>query len=214
MQRLIDLFFDIPAAWALGAVFFLTCAEASLFFGFVIPGEIAVVLGGVLASRGTVKLESVVAASVGGAILGDFIGFLIGRRFGAAFLQRRFPAKWPPVRAWIDQRGAPTVFLGRFTAFLRAIVPTAAGAAQMSPGRFVFWNVLGGVAWGTGFTLLGYFAGEGYEAALHWAGRGSLAVSILVATVIAVFVVKHILVKRLTPATLPGPDTGEGKRPV
>jgi hypothetical protein len=48
MQRLIDLFFDIPAAWALGAVFFLTCAEASLFFGFVIPGEITVVLGGVL----------------------------------------------------------------------------------------------------------------------------------------------------------------------
>jgi hypothetical protein len=66
MQRLIDLFFDVPAAWALGAVVFLTCAEASLFFGFVIPGEIAVVLGGVLASRGTVKLESAVAAAVGG----------------------------------------------------------------------------------------------------------------------------------------------------
>jgi len=84
----------------------------------------------------------------------------------------------------------------------------------MSPARFVFWNVLGGVAWGTGFTLLGYFAGEGYEAALHWAGRGSLAVLILLAAVIAVFVVQRILVKRLTPATLPGPDAGEGKRPV
>lgn len=212
MQQLIDLFFEIPAAWALGAVFFLTCAEASLFFGFVVPGEIAVVLGGVLASRGTVTLAGVVAAAVGGAILGDFIGFLIGRRFGAAFFQRRFPTKWPPVRTWIDQRGAPAVFLGRSTAFLRAVVPTAAGAARMSPARFVLWNVLGGVAWGTGFSLLGYFAGEGYEAALQWAGRGSLAVLVLLATVIAVFVVKRILVKRL--GHPPGPDVGEGKRPV
>jgi membrane-associated protein len=197
MQRLIDLFFDIPAVWALGAVFFLTCAEASLFFGFVIPGEIAVVLGGVLASRGTVAFLSVAAAAVGGAILGDFIGFSIGRRFGAAFLERSFPKKWPPVRAWIDRRGGPAVFLGRSTAFLRAVVPTAAGAARISPARFIFWNVLGGVTWGTGFTLLGYLVGEEYEAALHWAGRGSRAVLILLVTVIAFFLVKHILVKRL-----------------
>ncbi len=204
MQRLIDLFFDIPAAWALGAVFFLTCAEASLFFGFVIPGEIAVVLGGVLAARGRVALENVLTAAIGGAILGDFIGFLIGRRFGTAFLQRRFPERWPPVRDWIHQRGAPTVLLGRSTAFLRAVVPTAAGAARMSPGRFVFWNVMGGVAWGTTFTLLGYFGGEGYEAALHLAGRGSLAILILLATVIAAFVVKRLLIKRLTSAIPPG----------
>lgn len=196
MQRLIEIFFGVPAAWALAAVFLLTCAEASLFFGFVIPGEIAVVLGGVLAARGNVRLGSVLAAAVGGAILGDFIGFLIGRRFGAEFLERRFPKKWPSVRAWIDQRGAPVVFLGRSTAFLRAVVPTAAGAARMLPARFVFWNVLGGLAWGIGFGLLGYFAGEEYEAALHWAGHGSQAILVLVVTVIAFFVVKHILAKR------------------
>ena len=197
MQRLIDLFFAIPAAWALGAVFFLTCAEASLFFGFVIPGEIAVVLGGVLASRGSVALSSVVAFAVGGAILGDFIGYLIGRRFGTAFLQRSFPKRWPPVRAWIDRRGGPAIFLGRSTAFLRAVVPTAAGAARISPWRFLFWNVLGGVTWGTGFSVLGYLVGEEYEAALHWAGRGSRAILVLILTVIAFFVIKRILVKRL-----------------
>ena len=197
MQRLIDLFFAIPAAWALGAVFFLTCAEASLFFGFVIPGEIAVVLGGVLASRGSVALSSVVAFAVGGAILGDFTGYLIGRRFGTAFLQRSFPKRWPPVRAWIDRRGGPAIFLGRSTAFLRAVVPTAAGAARISPWRFLFWNVLGGVTWGTGFSVLGYLVGEEYEAALHWAGRGSRAILVLILTVIAFFVIKRILVKRL-----------------
>lgn len=204
MQRLIALFFGIPAAWALGTVFFLTCAEASLFFGFVLPGEIAVVLGGVLASRGTVALGGVMACAIGGAIVGDFVGFLIGRRFGAELLARRFPRKWPPVRAWIQRLGAPAVFFGRSTAFLRAVVPTAAGAAHMSPLRFVLWNVMGGVVWGTAFTLVGYFAGEGYEAALEWAGRGSLAMGLLIATVVAVFVVKRLLVKRLASAIPPG----------
>jgi undecaprenyl-diphosphatase len=198
MDRFIQLFFAIPAPVALGAVFLLTCAEASLFFGFVIPGEIAVVLGGVLASRGSVPLAGVIAAAVGGAILGDFFGFSIGRRYGSGFLERRFPKRWPGVRTWIDKRGAPAVFFGRSTAFLRAVVPTAAGAARMSPWRFLLWNVLGGVVWGTGFSILGYFAGEGYKAVLRWAGRGSVAVTVLVVALFAAYFIKRSLDRRVT----------------
>lgn len=195
MQRFVDLFFQIPAAWVLLTVFVLTCAEASLFFGFVLPGEIAVVLGGVLAARGTVSLAGVLAAAICGAILGDLIGFLIGWHFGSAFLQRRFPTKWPPVRKWLDRRGAHAVFFGRSTAFLRAVVPAAAGAARIAPLRFLLWNALGGIAWAGGFTLLGYFAGEGYEAALHWAGRGTIAVTTLIAAIVAPLVVKRFLLR-------------------
>ena|ERR1700737_2055414 len=198
MDRFIQLFFAIPAPLALGAVFLLTCAEASLFFGFVIPGEIAVVLGGVLASRGSVPLGGVIAAAVGGAILGDFFGFSIGRRYGSVFLERRFPKRWPRVRTWIDKRGAPAVFFGRSTAFLRAVVPTAAGAARMSPWKFLLWNVLGGVAWGITFSLVGYFAGEGYKAALRWAGRGSIAVTILILAFVAAYLLKRRIDQRLT----------------
>lgn len=79
IARFIDWFFSISASFAIVAVFLLTASEAALFFGFVIPGEIAVVLGGVLASRGNVSLRSVLAAAVLGAIVGDFIGFQIGR---------------------------------------------------------------------------------------------------------------------------------------
>ncbi len=198
MDRFIQLFFAISAPVALGTVFLLTCAEASLFFGFIIPGEIAVVLGGVLASRGSVPLGGVIGAAVGGAILGDFLGFSIGRRYGSEFLERRFPKRWPGIRTWIDRCGAPAVFFGRSTAFLRAIVPTAAGAARMSPWRFLLWNVLGGVAWGTGFSLLGYFAGEGYKAVLRWAGRGSVAVTVLIAALLAAYFLKRFLVRRVT----------------
>ncbi len=198
VQRFIDLFFSIPAPLAIGAVFLLTASEAALFFGFVIPGEISVVLGGVLAARGNVPLFGVLSAAVLGAILGDFIGFQVGRHFGTALLERHVPDRWPPVRDWLRRRGPPAVFFGRSTAFLRAVVPTAAGAARMPPVQFLRWNVLGGVAWGTTFTLLGYFAGEGYEAALHWAGRGSLALLALVAMIVALIVAKRYLVRRWT----------------
>jgi undecaprenyl-diphosphatase len=206
MDHFVDLFFGVSAAWALGAVFALTAAEASLFFGFVIPGEIAVVLGGVLASRGNVPLIGAASAAVAGAIIGDLIGFTIGRHFGAPLLESCFPRQWPRVRAWLHRRGGPAVFFGRATAFLRAVVPTAAGAAGMMPLRFLFWNVVGGVAWGVGFTLLGYFAGEGYEAALAWAGRGSLGALILVALIAGVLFLKSRLIRRWSEGTqgLPG----------
>lgn len=208
IQRLMDLFFSVPARWAIGVVFLLTCAEASLFFGFVIPGEIVVVAAGVLASRETVLLPAVIAAAVCGAVTGDTIGFLIGRRYGAAVLHRFFPRRWPPIGKWLDRRGAPAVFFGRSTAFLRAVVPTAAGAAHMSPSRFLVWNIAGGIVWGTGFSLLGYFAGEGYEAAVRWAGRGSLAFASLVAGLAAAFAAKRLLIRRLTAVPPAGPADG------
>src|SRR5215471_3107836 len=196
MGQLVDLLFSVPAAWALAGVFLLTAAEASLFFGFVIPGEIAVVIGGVLASRDTVPLPSAMAAAVAGAVIGDLVGFAVGSHFGAPLLERRFPRHWPKLRAWIQRRGGPAVFLGRSTAFLRAIVPTAAGAAHMAFSRFLLWNVLGGVSWGVAFTLLGYFAGESYEVALHRLGRGSLGALLLIALIAGILVLKSYLIQR------------------
>jgi membrane protein DedA with SNARE-associated domain len=203
LERLADLLFQVPPLLALGTVFGLTCAEAALFFGFVIPGEIAVVLGGVLASRGTVALTATLAAAIAGAVIGDAIGFLLGRRFGSAFLEKRFPRRWPPVARWIHRRGAVAVFLGRSTAFLRAIVPTAAGAARMAPARFLLWNVLGGVSWATAFTLVGYFAGEGYEAAMRAAGKEGAILFALIAVLALLAWGKHVFVRRLTPALPP-----------
>jgi membrane-associated protein len=196
MEQFVDLLFAVPARWALAGVFFLTAAEASLFFGFVIPGEIAVVIGGVLASRDSVPLPGAMGAAVAGAVIGDLVGFAIGRHFGAPLLERRFPRHWPRLRAWIQRRGGPAVFLGRSTAFLRAIVPTAAGAARMTFSRFLLWNVLGGVSWGVGFTLVGYFAGEGYEVALRRLGRGSLGALLLIALIAGVLALKSYLIQR------------------
>ncbi len=143
------------------------------------------------------RLEAAIAAGILGAILGDFVGFQVGRRYGAAVLERYFPRRWPPIRTWLRRRGPPAVLVGRSTAFLRAIVPTAAGAAGMPTGQFLAWNVLGGVLWATAVTLVGYFAGEGYEAAIRVAGRGGAAVLVLVAIVALGLAVKRVVMRRI-----------------
>ncbi len=197
VPRFVHAFLGLPGPLMLAGVFLLAAAEAAIFFGFFIPGEIAVLLGGVLASRGAVPLGAAMAAGILGAIIGDFVGFQVGRRYGASLLDRYFPEKWPPVRTWLRRRGPPAVLIGRSTAFLRAIVPTAAGAAHMPTAQFLVWNVLGGVIWASTVTLIGYFAGEGYEAAIGLAGRGGAAILALVGIVALGLFLKRVILRRL-----------------
>ena len=174
LDRLIAAFLSISGPWAIGAVFFLAAAETALFIGFLLPGELAVILGGVLASRAHVPLAGVIAAGVGGPILGDSIGYFLGRRYGENVSHTRLKKRWAKAQAWIKKKGAPAVFLGRFVAFLRSVVPAAAGVSKMPYRRFLPWNVAAGVIWGTGSALLGYAAGANFERAVRAIGRAGL----------------------------------------
>jgi undecaprenyl-diphosphatase len=185
LDRFVSLFFSIPGPWAVGAVFFLAAAETALFVGFVVPGELAVILGGVLASRGRVPLLGVIAASVAGPILGDSIGYLVGRRYGENVSHRRVKKRWARAQRWIKTKGAPAVFLGRFVAFLRSFVLAAAGAAKMPYRRFLPWNAAGGILWGTGSSLLGYFGGQQFETVVRWTGRVGILLFVAAAAVLA-----------------------------
>ncbi len=185
LDRFVSLFFSIPGPWAVGTVFFLAAAETALFVGFVIPGELAVILGGVLASRAHVPLAGVIAASVAGPILGDSIGYYIGRRYGENVSHRRIKKRWARAQHWIKTKGAPAVFFGRFVAFLRSFIPAAAGVARMPYRRFLPWNVAGGVLWGTGSALLGYFGGQQFETIVHWTGRVAMLLFLAVVAVLA-----------------------------
>ena len=183
LDRLIAAFLSIPGFWVAGAVFFLSAAETALFVGFVVPGELAVILGGVLASRAHVPLPAILAASVAGPILGDSIGYYLGRRYGENTRHKRLRRRWAKARSWVKNKGAPAVFLGRFVAFVRTFIPPAAGVSKMPYRRFLPWNVAAGILWGSGSALLGYFAGENFEAIVHtmgWLGLALLALAIAV----------------------------------
>jgi membrane-associated protein len=183
-DALLDLHGPVIYAVVAGLVF----AEAALFFGFVFPGETAIVVAGVLASQHQVSLPVLLVVVVLSAVIGDSVGYEIGRRFGDRLLRtralRRHRDKLAKAQDLLRRRGATAVFIGRFTALLRAIMPALAGSARMPYGRFLIFNALGGVTWGVGFTLGGYLAGTAFEQVAQWAGR-VLAIAVAVVAVAA-----------------------------
>jgi membrane-associated protein len=184
-----------PAYALVGA---LTFAEAAVFTGFVLPGETAVILGGVLAYRHSVSLSGMLVLVVLAAVLGDTVGYEVGKRYGERLLGLRIFAKHrstlDAARARLVRVGGRAVFLARFTAFLRAVMPGLAGTARMPYRRFLAWNAAGGLIWGVSFTMLGYFAGASYRQIESYAGKFSeliLAVVALAALILFVLSRQH-----------------------
>jgi membrane-associated protein len=192
----------------------LVFGEAAIFVGFVLPGETAVVIGGVLASQGRVPLPVMLGVVVVAAVVGDSVGYEVGRRAGPRILRLRpLERRREPVeraQRFLRERGGRAVFLGRFTAFLRAVMPGLAGVSQMPYPRFLAFNAVGGAVWGGGFTVVGYLAGASYRRVEHIAGRASLV--FLVVVVVALVAVHFVRRRRDRPATgadaeqVPGED--------
>ncbi|MFJ5683592.1 DedA family protein [Streptomyces sp. NPDC093099] len=144
----------------------LVFCEDALFFGFVLPGETAAVLGGLLAAQGEVSVWWLTVVVVLAAILGDSTGYAVSRHFGDRILSarslRRRQDHVERAREMIRVRGASAVFLARFIAFLRALMPALAGLSDMPYRRFLVFNALGGLCWGVSCTAVGYFAGAAF----------------------------------------------------
>ncbi|HEV7931691.1 MAG TPA: DedA family protein [Actinomadura sp.] len=182
-----DLVQGLPSPLIYGVVAALVFAEAALFFGFVFPGETAIIVGGVLASQGRLSLPLLLVIVVLSAIVGDSIGYEIGRRFGPRLLgtrvMRKHHTKVAKAQDLIRRRGAFAVFIGRFTALLRALMPALAGSARVPYPKFLLFNAMGGIVWGVGFTLGGFFVGTAFEHAAQLLGR-TIAVAVAVVAII------------------------------
>ena len=182
---------NLPPLLVLVLVFVFPAAEASVFVGFLVPGEIGIVLGGVLANQHKLPLWAVLLAAVAGAVIGDSIGYRVGRRYGERIL-RRLPdrllddRKIRRAQQLIRRWGGRAVFLGRFTASLRALVPGTAGMSGIPYRTFLLWNVIGGTVWATIHVMIGYLAGSQYERIVHYANAIGIAVVIGVAVVLFV----------------------------
>ena len=170
----------------------LVAAEASVMLGFVFPGETAAIIGGVLASKGNVTLVGMTVCVVLCAIAGDSIGYWVGDKWGPQLLRvGPLRKRQKGVQVALDQlrrRGAVAVFVGRFTAFLRAVVPGLAGMSKMRYRIFLPANALGAICWGTLFVLLGYFVGQRVEKAT---GIASDILAGLIVVAIVVLFIRH-----------------------
>jgi len=162
-------------------------AEDAIFVGFVVPGETAAVLGGVIASRGGASLVIMVVLVVAAAIIGDTVGYEVGRHLGTRILDARFLAKRrhriEKAQDFLRRRGGAAVFLGRFVAFFRAVMPALAGTSRLPYPRFVVFNAAGGLVWGIGFVMLGYLAGNSYQQVEKTVGRTAALVVLAVVLV-------------------------------
>ena len=194
VQSVLDAIRSVPPALAYTIIALLTFGEAAIFVGFVFPGETAVLLGGFLASQGHLDIVTLIALVVISAILGDTVGYEVGKHLGPRVLRlsilRKHQARLESAQQMLRRRGGPAVFLARWTAFLRAVMPGIAGLSQMRYRVFLAWNALGGVAWGTTFCLVGYFAGASYQKVATNIGEGA-------AIILAVLVVSGLLVWRV-----------------
>jgi membrane-associated protein len=171
-----------------GLVVFL---EDAVFVGFVVPGET------VAASLVNTELGWTILLVVVAAIVGDSVGYEIGRIWGTRILAHRFLDRYRKrldgAQDFLRRRGGSAVFLGRWTAFFRAVMPALAGSARMPYRTFLPWNAVGGLAWGVTAVLAGYFAGMSYEKVAKWLGEGA---AIIVAAIVLLAILAHHLRKR------------------
>ncbi|HEY5092070.1 MAG TPA: DedA family protein [Acidimicrobiales bacterium] len=186
----------LPTGLTYALVTVLVFGEAAIFLGFVLPGETAVLVAGVAASQGHVNIVVVCVLVVAAAIAGDSVGFAVGHRYGEGLMRlkilRRRRAALERALEGLRRRGPIYVFIGRFTAFMRAVMPGLAGMSRMNYRRFLIANAAGGLLWGVAFSLLGYFAGTALARIEKYASWMGLAVLILL---VLFFIIYHFVKK-------------------
>ena len=175
-------------------LFLLVMAESS---GVPVPGETSLIAAAVLASQGQLEIAAVIPIAAAAAIVGDNIGYQIGRRGGRWILKRpgRFHRQRLQVletgEPFFERHGSKAVFFGRFLLGLRVWASWLAGATHMRWRSFLFWNALGGICWATGVGLIAYYLGHAAGDALQTFGIFGLVAVVVVAAGLLVAHMRH-----------------------
>lgn len=189
LDQLVRDVLGLPAVLVYVVVGLLVFLEDAIFVGFVLPGETVAILGGVAASLGHVDLPVVIGIVMVAAVLGDTVGFAVGEHLGPRIMAsrplHRHRRRVDKARDLLARRGGGAVFLGRWTAFFRAVMPALAGMSGMRYRTFLVWNLAGGIAWGATAVSIGYLAGNSYARVEQWLGQGvALVIAIVVVAVL------------------------------
>jgi membrane protein DedA with SNARE-associated domain len=189
---------DAVGVWLYVIAGGIAFAEAAFLLGFVLPGEIALLVAGYFCRYGHLNLWVMVVVAIVCAVAGDSVGFEFGRKFGPPLRRSRAgqiigEKRWTQVDDFLHKHGGKAVFLGRLTAVLRALMPSMAGMSGMHYPTFLAWNAAGGIIWGGGCVLLGYAFASALNTVstyLTWLPLALLAVGLVV------FVALHLRKKR------------------
>jgi membrane protein DedA with SNARE-associated domain len=175
--------------YGLWFLFAIICLESA---GLWLPGETALIAAAVYAAKGHLSLAAVIAVAAVAAIIGDNIGYWLGRKaarpliFRYERLRRYADRVLPPAERFFERHGGKAVFVARFFGGLRVTGAWMAGITRMEWWRFLFWNAAGGIVWAVAVGLLAYYAGKAAADALARYGvyaaiAGGLAVVVVIA---------------------------------
>jgi len=164
----------------LTAMTIIVFAETGLMIGFFLPGDSLLVTAGVFAARGNLNIWALNGLLIAAAIIGDTVGYWIGRRAGEALFTRPKSLFFRPqhlrrAHEFYEKHGGKTIILARFMPIVRTFAPVVAGMGKMDYRRFLSFNVIGGFAWVVSMTLIGYFLGQ-----FEWVRKNIEIVIILV----------------------------------
>jgi membrane-associated protein len=209
MRGLIESVSRMGTVALLALAFGLGVGEGAIGLDLVVPGEVGMVFVGAAAEEAGVPLLAVIPPAAAGAVIGDSLGYLIGRRFGVRVLCR-----WDRIRDrvepalersthYFERRGPAAVFTARWVGALRGVVPVAAGIAEMPYRRFLAWDVPAAVLWSTAIVSLGWYVGDDVAGVVDRVG-------LVVSTVVVACIVAIVVVRRRRP----GHEDGRGQRPA
>jgi membrane-associated protein len=191
MGQLVEGLLSLSDWAALTLLFILPALEAPAFLGLVLPGELALLLGGVLAHQDRIPLVAALAVGVAGAVAGDTAGYWIGRRWGSRLLTSRLgrrvgPARLHKVEVLLLRGGGWGLVVGRCTAGARVVLPGLAGMLGLRYRTFALWTGVAATLWAVAHVLLGYAAGAGWRQVHQLTGRIGLGLALTVVVGLAV----------------------------
>jgi membrane protein DedA with SNARE-associated domain/membrane-associated phospholipid phosphatase len=188
--------FRLLGYWVVLLVSFL---ESRGFVGLLVPGSVFLVVVGSLAAAGYFDLGGFIWFAVAGAVLGDGISFVLGKRGHILFSDdnRIFKASYlAKGQDFFTRHGGKSVFLGRFIGFVRPIIPFVAGLSHMEAKRFYLWNILSALLWAPAFLLPGYFFGHAWRMVEIWSSRAGIFLAGMFVFLLGVYFLKRFVLKR------------------
>lgn len=183
LRSLIEAVAGLHGVVLLLAVGGLAFGESAVLFDLVVPGEVGMVLAGAAGAEAGMPLAALILAAVIGALAGDTLSYLVGRRFGPSLVHRwrwsrvRVGPKLERAQRHFETRGGAAVFVARWVGALRAVVPLVAGSARMPFGRFVVWDLAGVVSWTATVVTVGFVFGTTWRRSSTGGGRRSRCLS-------------------------------------
>ncbi len=205
IDKILNLPFPVLNHWGYWIVLLFAMLEAIPLVGLLAPGMLIVIIGGFFAKMGILEVGDVIFFASIGAIVGDLIGYAMGKKYGYSFLSRYgkyffFKKEYfEKTKKLMNHHTGKTLIIGRFNSLTRAFAPFVAGTSDVSFIKFLSYNIIGGISWAVSFVMVGYIFGRSYEIASKYIGR-----FIFVAIVISIIILymyrfvnkrKHIFTK-------------------